>query len=273
MKRGCTISDADYSKLIEENFKQHFPSKFNFLNSHRGIRPGCLSTLVGTSGSGKSTLGRELMIDAAKSGREVFVWLSEETEKAYSILMHQACPHKEIKDAITLYSEMDAPLEIFKNVDCFMKYFKEQIFDNNAEIVFIDNVTTSFMYSDMIRIEGQNKVTAMLRGIAEEFNIPIFVFAHTQKGIHDNGNHLISVDNIRGSAVLAMTSPYAYSLQSFKSNGVQKSIIKVDKSRNHKGCSNRYYSLIYDNGFYIGDAEINFDAVNEIYKTRDRLKD
>lgn len=274
MKRGCTITEEEYKRLLDKNATQFFPSKFNFLNSHKGIRPGCISTLVGTSGSGKSTLAREIIIDSAKTDKECFVWLSEESTIAYSMLIHELCPYKEIKDRITIESEMDVPADVFRSVEYFMRYFKEQILDSNAEIVFIDNLTTSFMYSDRIRIDGQNKVATELRAIAEEYDIPIFIIAHTQKGIHDNGNHLISVDNIRGSAALSMTSAYAYALQSFKNEGgKQTSFIQVNKSRYHKGCANRFYGLKYDLGHYIGDIELKFEAVNEFFKLRNRLKD
>lgn len=270
--RNCLMTADKCSELKKENETQYFTSKFSFLNNHKGMRPGCVHLLVGTSGSGKSSLARELIIDCAKTGK-VLTWLSEESEDSYSMLVNEACPHDAIKNNIKLISEMTAPVDIFKSVKTFIEYLKETLVYSEAKILFIDNITTSYLYSDAVKIQGQTEAATALRVMASQFKIPIFVIAHTQKGIFDNNSHLISVNDVRGSSAIALTAPYAYSLQSFKCEKDQHVILKVEKSRNHKGCNNRFYKLFFEMGFYISDAEVSFENVNDLFKNRNRLKD
>jgi len=272
--KGCVMPEEEIIRRKKYYETQQIYSRFDFINSHKGYRPGGITTFIGTSGSGKSSIIRETIIDSAKD-KEVFVWLSEESEKDYSAMINQSCPHKDIKEKINLFSELDVPEDVFCDLKVFLLYFKEQVLEHNAEIVFVDNITTSYMYSDTVGCKGQSETARFLRNLSEEFNIPIVVVAHTKKGVFDNNGHLISLDDIRGTTAIPMKTSYGYALQAFKVNGEIRPFIRVEKSRYHKGCINRFYALFYDKEFgcYISDSEVDFELFNEAFKCRNRLKD
>lgn len=265
------INDEDLEFLSKRHNEQYFDSKFEFLNEHRGIRNSVLHLLVGSTGSGKSTLSRNIMLDCAYN-KKVFVWASEESVRDYNFALNKICRDEKILDNITVVSEVDTPERIKSDIKNFMFYFREEVMKHSPDIVFIDNVTTSFMYSDIVGPRGQAAAADNLRSFAMDNFLPIFCIAHTKKNISDN--ELLDINDIRGSTALSNTSAYAYVMQVFRVSKIRFQVISIQKSRYHQP-ENHYFKLFYDkdNGGYTKSVAVGMDIINQMYQMRDRLTD
>lgn len=263
------ISDEDLEFINKRLNEQYFESRFQFLDEHKGIRNGYLHLLIGTTGSGKSTLTRSIIEDCAVDHR-VLVWASEESKRDYVRALNSKNRKRNVMNNITVISELDIPERVKTDVHNFMFYFREEIMKHSPEIVFIDNVTTSFMYSDIIGFKGQAQIADKLRSFAADNFLPIFCVAHTKKTIADN--MLIDISDIRGSSALSNTAAYAYTLQVFKREGNWASVITIQKSRNHQ-IKNYHFKLFFENGTFTKAAAIPMSIVNQLYQLRDRLTD
>jgi len=268
---GTYIDDDDLEFLLKRHNEQYFESRFEFLNEHKGIRNSVLHVLIGSTGSGKSTLSRNIMLDCAYN-KKVVVWASEESIRDYNLALNKVCRDKRLLDNITIISELDAPERVNNDIQSFMFYFREEIMKHSPDIVFIDNVTTSFMYSDAIGPRGQSSAINNLRSFAAEEFLPIFCIAHTKKTIADNS--LLTINDIRGSTALSNTAAYAYVMQVFKMNKLRFSLISIQKSRYHQP-ENHYFKLFYDkdDGSYTKSVAVGMDIINQMYQLRDRLTD
>jgi ABC-type dipeptide/oligopeptide/nickel transport system ATPase component len=266
------VTDEDQRKAEDINGKRFLYSKFQFLGAHAGLRPGELHMLIGTSGSGKSTLARSIAIDCARNHRVLF-WSSEESIKSLALSFNKLTRDKDILDNIFIYPEMTMPDQFRKkDPNLFMEFFREKTMSYFPDVIFIDNITTSHMYSDAIGWEGQGIVSGALVKYAVKNEIPIFMVAHTKKGIVDNQNQLINITDIRGNAVISMNAGYAYVLQSFKVENRMVAILHIQKHRNHKDITEKYYHMGYEDGNYVKDRPVPFSFVNEVFQLRNRLK-
>ena len=141
MKKG-DISKYELTAYKKLNQEIHYHSQFNFLNSHRGYRPGALHLFLGIAGGGKSTLTRSMLLDlmASPSKPKILLWLSEESYKDY---MTELSLIKTVESWDNLYivSELEDNF-IVKNVRDKIAYFEHCIVDSECDLVFYDNITT-----------------------------------------------------------------------------------------------------------------------------------
>jgi predicted AAA+ superfamily ATPase len=81
------VSDFEIEMHSKLKDRTEFPSRYQFLKAHNGIRPNCLHGLMGSTGCGKSTLVKCIIAEAA-SGKRVLVWISEENVVDYQELIN-----------------------------------------------------------------------------------------------------------------------------------------------------------------------------------------
>jgi len=264
-----SVSYEAIEKEMRENTRQIYPSRFMFLNSTRGIRPRMLSGIMGTTGSGKSTLTKTMIVDAAKK-EKVMVWLSEETVTEYQIGMHKVSDSRDSFKNICFVEEKNLDAFYLNDHETFLEYFKDLVVESGASLIFIDNLTSSNLYSDDIGPSGQSKTAVFLSKITKDLGVGIFFVAHTSKKIVDNQPMLITKEDIRGSQKITILAEYFYIIQKFTAKEKIYPLLNIVKHRHHN-ITNKFFLLGYKKDSYEFDQQIDFSLVNKIFKNRDRL--
>lgn len=268
------VNIEDIKNVEADNSKRHFWTTFEHLNAHYGIRRGVLSGYMGSMGAGKSSLMKTIAMQAAVTSDKIKVlyYLSEEKTENYCVNMLKYDAMSGGLERIEFIREPDMEHDEMRTHDQFLEHFKRIVSNSFCDIVFIDNITTSRLYSNTTGFNGQTKTTEFLKVLAQDLNIAIVYMAHTQSNVSDNMGRLITSEDIRGSKDIAIQTSYLYALQKFTSNGRYYLTLRTLKHRDHVkggGC----YILEYNNemGVYVGDQKVEFEAINEIFKSRDQL--
>lgn len=232
------------ARLVQENETNFFaPSRFNFLNEHKGLRPGLMHILLGTTGSGKTTLARGLLADLSQECR-VLVYSTEETAEQFQTQAAYASKVKLENIAFAHEADYFANTSGAHDIDGFIAQLRWSIDIEKPKVLFFDNITTSVFYD-------QNKqagyMTSRLRALMVERNIPFFVVAHTGSNVRDNT--WFEASQVRGFRNIVNAAEYLYCLFRFRSEirgyTESASFIYVDKSRMHEG-GKKIYRLGYD---------------------------
>lgn len=266
LKGPASFEQIEEIKKVHK--KQFYHSQFEFLNETKGIRPNMLIGLIGTTGSGKSTLLKAIISSVAEQAKTL-VWLTEETVTEYQAAMMSVSKNKTVYKNLSFLEEKELAEFYTENHVRFFELFKDMIVESEAEVVFIDNVSSSYFYSDDIGPRLQSKAAIYLSKICKELGVTIFYIAHTQKNIMDNAAQLITKEDIRGSQKLPIVSEYFYIIQKFTVNGNIYAILNIDKNRHHE-IKNKFFLLIYKDG-YKCDKKIDFETVGKIFNSRDSL--
>lgn len=267
------IESAHVSELEKQAFTKmvneiHFYSRFKFINAHNGFRRGKMHVMLGNPSSGKSTLTRSLMADAAgNKGVKILLHLSEETEIDYKAELSKLGKVGEALENVDIVSE----LGYYKDSECILTDLEKLINENEYDIVFLDNITTSSTYKDYLQ---QEKTQKKLKQLAIDHNLALVIIAHTGKEINSSTSRLINVNDVRGSRSLANLAEFWYTLQNFVDGESIHPTVHIEK---HRGYSPRckFYYLSYNKKYmsYTEDNELKFEAFNELYKSRNRLND
>lgn len=258
-----------------ENFELA-ETPFKFLNAHKGLRKQSIHLLVAHAGSGKTSLVRS-MVRSLAAHHKVLLWASEENKNQIEVRFSQKFKSfTEIRSNISLITDKRIKELIGNNVkgEEMVKQVGQQIRwaikENQAEVLIFDNITTSVFYDCMI--ETSTLFIAMLKELAEEMNIPVFIIAHVESR---QKLSYFKADSIRGNKGLVNVADYTYCFYKFVQNSgfgiAVHPIIFVEKSRHHDEAVGRHYLLVYDQGVYTEDSEISFETVKRFYKESDRL--
>jgi len=262
-------------KLIEDRDKFLIgETRFNFLNDHKGLRPGCTHVLMSTTGAGKSSLLRSIAKDHLPE-KKIFWFSTEEVvDEILTELVNCGFTDEQINSIIFSHENEFGDVWDWdtKKVQELPRYFKHAWMEHKYDIVFFDNITTSVFadnnYNEVPRL------LASIRTFLKDSAVAMFLVAHTKKG---QGNKLIEVDDVRGPANAILKSEYVYTLQSMQttcSTGSSsiKTTVTTKKSRGHD-CSNRIYLLDYriKNREYVMDTRIDFNKFKKLFHERDRL--
>ena len=240
------------------------PTRYEFLKRHNGIRPMSLSGLMSSTGAGKSTLLKCIIAEAA-AGCTVLVWLSEEEIVEYQELINSI--DKSVLKNIIFVEERKIDLEYRNDINKFFDYFEQMVEESGAEIVFIDNVTTSRFYSGYFGFAGQIRTAEFFIGFVKRV-CSIFYVAHTESKITDNYDKIVHPSNIRGAKDLPNITEYYYIIQKFTTENKQYNVLRVAKFRHHEKAAG-WYALKYEKKAYIGDGWVPFGVINNIFKQRD----
>jgi len=265
------ISEFDRLKLIEEDETVYFKSKFKFLMTHNGFRPGELHMLLSTSGSGKTTLMKSIIFDMAKDVK-ILYWLSEETEKTFrKHIANKGISNSLIKN-ITVVSELESPLCINSEGMGIVNALKAHVAECNPDIVIFDNITTSAAYADL-KPSVQNSVIREMKKYAAETNIPILFVAHTKGDINIYNQGLLSGNDIRGSKGVINFIEFLYVFQKLSIGESYFNFINIEKHRSQQ-IEGKFFALEYSPkaNSYIQDWPIDFETMKENYGQRNILK-
>lgn len=264
----------EIQKRIDENQTFFLPDTgLSFIDDHFGPRPGCLHTLLAASGRGKTTLLHSLIV-AWGSKAKMLLYLTEESfDQVETKLFLKAEDVSYLTSKLHLLHETNV-LESIKPdaVVPFLRFLSDSIIKTESKILIIDNLTTSNFYEG--QFQNVNRLLSGLRKIAAALGVAIFIIAHTKKTMSP-AKGLITLDDVRGSAALPMTSDYFYIFYRIRKTldfgkEVDSSFVLVAKSRHHDNQDN-FYMLQYDHRTkrYFKDKLVNFQIFKTILKERD----
>jgi hypothetical protein len=265
----------NYSQIDVESKIQFYPSRFNFLKDHFGLRPGMSHILLSTTGAGKSTIFRSIVLDAATE-HDVMLYSSEESSRDLSLMFGRSKTSTEITNKIHLLHDTDLVKKIKPNNG---KQWAARVLDffnkNKCTAFFFDNLTTSIFYTGL-RPEHQVEFWTRLETIFERIRVPLFVVAHTANGVSDMSGALILPDDIRANKTPTNRAQYCYCLQKFlvEENGTERiyPFIRVAKSRQHEN-QGKIYHLDYNalKKEYTCDRQVSYNFFNTQFINRFRL--
>ena len=238
------IDTSRTKEFMAANEAQAYPvTRFNFINDHRGMRPGMMHVLMGTTGSGKTTMARAILADLSQ-GCKILYYSSEETAEQFQAQAGYA--NKINFENISFVHETDALRECSgkDDIEGFIKFLNWELDATNSDLLFFDNITTSVFYDQNKRaIDCATK----LRAVMVQKRIPFFVVAHTGSLVRDGT--WFDASNMRGFRSIANTAEYFYCLFRFRAvvGGYTQSasFIHVEKSMMHSNAK-YIYKLFYD---------------------------
>jgi len=261
------------SKEFNDAEKRHqgvfHETRFGFLSSHLGIRPAQNHFLLGTAGCGKSSLCRAIQIDCAKKNR-ILIHLSEEKIEDYKYKLNTQLNDKSILKNIFIVSENQRDNSFKQGFNSFFSWFEENINEFQPEVIFFDNLTTSYLWTSL-GLKGQEEGLVKFNNIAEDTKLSFFHVLHTKKDVTDTTvRNLIQPEDCRGTQQSALMAPYFYVFQNFKNEFGNNATIRVAKSRFHDLAVNRFFGLNYDRGHatYTNDKEIAFNDLKALFQDR-----
>lgn len=262
------INEITAARLLEEIKTVYIKSKFGFLQSHLGLRPGKMHLLLSTSGAGKSSLTRALMKEVA-TNHKISIYLSEESTQDFQTYLAQAAmPERCIKN-MTLFSERDeencgkSSAEMF---DAFAEFAQQR-----ADVFFFDNITTSLFYNNKANAV-QSAVARKIKQMTAKMGYAMFIVAHTATGVSDYNQQILTVNDLRGDKTLSNEMEFFYGFQRFRIGEESFAVIRVLKSRNPSS-DWEWFELDYSQSgkIYTGDRKITFAELKEGYNARNRL--
>ena len=243
-----------------------WPSRYQFLSMHNGIRKNCLHGMMGTTGCGKSTLLKCIIAEAGVQGN-VLVWLSEEKIVEYQELINEL--DASCLERIKFVEESEIPSEYKQDQDTFLEYFAQMVEKADADLVFIDNITTSKFYNSSFGFFGQQKTAEYLQQFVKRV-CSVFYIAHTRSEVTDNYGKIATPEDIRGCKDLPLVTEYLYIIQKFTTEDKQFNVLRVAKFRHHEKASG-WYVLKYEKKSYTADAKVPFATINRVFKMRDHF--
>jgi archaellum biogenesis ATPase FlaH len=261
------------AKVLDYHLRKvYFPTAFKFLQTHRGLRPGCIHTFMGTAGGGKSTLVRSLIIDIMGVSRaKILLVLSEETRKEFLTQFNQTgIQNRPEIDKLHIISELDLDNSVRTHND-FNGFLNFTINEQKPQILIYDNITTSKFYAEK-RPNEQTDFCNWLKLLNQQVGMPFLIMAHTGAQVNDNLNRIIDMNDIRGCKAIVNLSHFFYIMQRFHASGNIYPTIRITKHR-EQDIGNAFYRFDYNRKMkiYHQDVSINFAEFKNIFKDRDTL--
>lgn len=262
------LLDSEIETLKIQNETQNYASGFAFLNSHKGLRNGKIHSVLGRKGAGKTTFLKSICTDFLCKNKEskIYLHLSEELEHDYILGLSRNL--KDELNRVEINSEQSNnklrdPNKVLDNIYTSAKEY-------NADLVVIDNITTSRLYMDL-PIKAQSDISVRLKGLAIHLDRPVILAMHTKKEISENHPTLIDDSDVRGCDSIGNIAEFFYVLQWIR---IEETIFPTMRITKHRGqrCTHRMFTLNYSDmgDCYFSDREINFKEFKERFSKRNR---
>lgn len=269
-----SLNYSDIELALEEKERQYFFSTFEHLNVHHGFRKGCYSIVMGSTGSGKSSLMKMYALNASSTPSNVLLWLSEEAKAKYAMSMIKYCDVTGTDiSRIKFFEESKVPQKYKKNMDNFHEYFKYIVRLTGAEIVLVDNITSSRFYGPQTSLNEQGKTVQFFKDFSKEYNIALVAAMHTASNVSDNMGRLFTTEDVRGNRSISIEASYFYALQKFTKDSDIYTFVRNLKHRDHDEAQGMFI-LKYDKDYslYTGDRKVNFAEIKSLFESSDRLR-
>jgi hypothetical protein len=237
------VRSENFKKRRDDNEKFFFgTTRFNFLNDQFGIRPGKIHLVVGPIGAGKSSIVRTMLADICANHKILLIATEEkssdlETSFAYSKAKMEHNNLAVVEEAELVLKSKGDVKEYFRIIDWLM-------FKCGAEILVIDNLTSSTIYTDIRKSEDYFNT---MKQLCDRTGIPLIGVCHTENRISQGDFY--GANNIRGHRCAAIGAEYMYCLMRFSekcdTHVRYASFVYVAKSRLHSTI-NTPYRLWFD---------------------------
>jgi len=264
-----SLSSEELLDFKKSQQKLFFPSSFGFLKAHNGIRTDAFHMLMGCMGSGKSALVKKIISETAEAA-PVTVMTSEETQLQYNSGIADINCDPSILKNISFFEERNIPEEVLNNHKQLFDYLTETVLQSGAKVWFIDNVTTSKLYSEESTFRDHAKTARFLYDFPKKHGVGVFAIAHFGKHVTKNYHRLCAPEDIRGSNALPIRTEYCYIMNTYEWETTIYNIIQNAKYRGHIGAGG-FWRLNWLKTKYRDDTPINFERLREIFKGRNRL--
>ena len=270
-----SVGREEIEQARRDSLKRYFHTTFQHHDVHHGIRKGVYSVIMGTPSCGKSGLSKAIAVQAASTSPDtkVLMILSEESKADYAgAMLAYADKTGTSIDHITFYEESKMDHQKLKTHEQYLSALKDVIAGSFANLVIIDNITTSRLYGPSTAMYDQGKSVWFMKNLAKDLDIAILAIAHTRTEVSDNMNRLFTTQDHRGVKALGAEAAYFYALQKFTSNNNVFVFCSNLKHRFHPNASG-HFLMKYDMdlGVYVGDQKVPFDKMKEIFQIRDNL--
>ena len=264
------LDDVDRAELIDEDETIFFPSKFKFLMTHNGFRPGEMHMLLSTAGSGKTTLMKSIMFDMSKDTK-ILYWLSDETSTTFKKhIAKQGISNALIKN-ITIASELEREDCHNSSGTDIEKQLEAEVLRVQPDLVIFDNITTSAAYADL-KPDVQTAVVRRMKVFAAKHEIPFLLVAHTRGDINIYNQGLLCGNHIRGNKGIINFIEYLYIFQKLSIADNYFNFINIEKHRS-QSIEGKFFALEYSvkQNAFAQDWPISFDVLKENYGQRNIL--
>lgn len=272
---NLSVNKQDIDQAREDSKVSHFFTSLECLSAHFGIRRGVYSVLMGTPSCGKSGLAKLIGIQASTTPHtKVLFWLSEESKAKYAVGMDIYCEETGTDlSQIMFFEEKSIDKALVPNHTTFLNYFREVVCASGADLVIVDNITSSRFYGPSTSLKEQGQTVDFLKQFTHDTDVGMLVVMHTASDVSDNSGKLFTTEMVRGLKSISIEAAYFYALQKFTKNSEIFAFIRTLKHRFHQQAGGSYL-LKYDArmGLYTGDQKVNFEAIKKIFQESDRLK-
>jgi hypothetical protein len=270
-----SVDLSDIAAAEEDAKIRHFFTSLEHLDVHFGIRRGVYSVMMGTPSCGKSGLAKLYGIQASTTPHaRVLYWLSEESKAKYAIGMDKYCEATGADlSKVSFFEEKKIDKAHIRSHSQFLMYFREVVCSVGADLVIIDNITSSRFYGPSTSLKEQGQTVEFFKEFTNDADIGLVAVMHTSSDVSDNMGRLFTTEDVRGLKSISIEAAYFYALQKFTRNGDIYTFLRTLKHRFHQQGSGTYL-LKYDPTYsmYTGDARVPFEKVKQIFKESDRLK-
>lgn len=244
-----TMTTEEVEDIENEIKAQHFASRFNCFNIHKGIRKGELSTVIAPYGMGKSTFIRTMVCELLKQHKKTYLFLSEEKPGFYKLPILKAFkkdlkagdPNLYLKN-LNIQSQLEME-EKNRRLSVFLKNLEDTIQERDVEALIFDNFTTSFLGRS--RIDVQAQTVEALKELASKYSVAFILVVHTAKGTNIYQD-IPTGENVRGNATTTNVGSYNYVLTTYFRLERPRAFVIVDKARYHSKANKKVFELIYN---------------------------
>lgn len=269
-----SVNKIDIDQARKDSKVKHFFTTMDHLGSHFGIRRGVYSVIMGTPSCGKSGLAKLHGVQASSGGARVLFWLSEESKAKYAVGMDLYCEQTGIDlSQISFFEEKTIDKRLVKSHRDFLNYFKEVVCSVGADLVIVDNITSSRFYGPATSLREQGETVEFFKEFSHDLDIGLMVVMHTSSDVSDNMGRLFTTEDVRGLKSISIEAAYFYALQKFTKNGEIFTFLRTLKHRFHQQAAGTYllrYQPEY--AMFVGDTKVSFEMVKQVFNEADRLK-
>ena len=263
------MTEEHFNSVQDQMNKQFFKSRLRFLNSHQGLRPGELHTLIAPKGGGKSSFVRTILSELLMSEVRTYTFLSEEDRDFYVSPLF-SCFNEIIKDEaktnfylsnLIIDSQLDFKASEL-NLEYFLNRIEKMMSICDCKVFILDNLTTSFLAS---QFNAAEKFASELKRLAVKYKVAVLVVLHTQKGT-DVYRDVIDAEHVRGNATIVNLGSYNYVLTAFFRCTPTRVFVNIDKARYHSEANKTVWELSYDKsvGLFTKDMASGYHVIQGI---------
>lgn len=246
--------------------KSVITSSLEPLKKMNGLRPSEFSVLIGPKGNGKSAFCKTMIHEAAMSGINTYVLLSEEKPSIYkntnyNIFKNSNNPEKYYNSVF--YDSMLSWEKSLFDINQFFVRLETAINEFTIDLIVFDNFTTSFLGSSGPSV--QHEAIMRLRELAAAYEICILGVFHTIKGTNIY-NKVLDGEDVRGSSTSTNAGSYNFVLSTYFRVSPPRAILLVDKARYHKEVNQTYWELFYNplTEIYDGAKEVDYQDIRDV---------